>query len=69
MQIALFNDGHNRQQHEQTGKGHPGINEALDRQVELASQKSGHSADEHGRQHTQGGDGKAHANRDLRAVQ
>ena len=41
MRITLFHDGHDRQQQEQTGKGHPGVNEALHRQVELASQKSG----------------------------
>ena len=43
-------NGHDREQQQQSRERHPGIDEALRRQVQLSSEESGGAAD-HGRDH------------------
>ena len=51
------------------GNGHPGVHQALYRQVELATHEPRHAADQQRHQHAQGGGREAHRERHPRPVQ
>ena len=59
LQQALPDQGHDRQQQQQTRKSHPRIHESLHRQIPLATQESGCATYQHGDDHIERGRGHA----------
>ena len=66
---TLPRDRHDREQQQQSRKRHPGIDEALHRQVQLTAEKTGRAADQGSDRHVQRGRRQTNDQRDTRPEQ